>query len=187
MRIMKNTDEQRTWIKMKRKKCWRVLAGALCLSVLFTAYPNILGTFSVFAAEREVEELRMMYAASGTDWTLDDNGLLTIESDAGMTNWNGNRKSYDSDVKSVVIKSGVTSIVVSAFYGLSNLKSIEIPNTVTGIGDRAFYNCISLTDINIETSSRMTSIGDYAFRDCDSLTGMTIPPSVPAGTFTLEW
>lgn len=85
MRIMKNTDEQRTWIK-KRKKCWRVLAGALCLSVLFTAYPNILGTFSVFAAEREAEELKM-YAASGTEWTLDDNGLLTIESDAGMAAW----------------------------------------------------------------------------------------------------
>ena len=195
MRIMKNTDEQRTWIK-KRKKCWRVLAGALCLSVLFTAYPNILGTFSVFAAERggeendlyvsgsfwepssQAEELSKMYAASGTDWTLDDNGLLTIESDAGMTNWSGNRKSYDSDVKSVVIKSGMTSIAVSAFYGCKNLKSIEIPNTVTSIGDRAFYDCISLTAINIETSSRMTSIGDDAFRGCTGLTGITIPSSV---------
>lgn len=176
MRIMKNTDEQRTWIK-KRKKCWRVLAGALCLSVLFTAYPNILGTFSVFAAEREAEELKM-YAASGTEWTLDDNGLLTIESDAGMTNWSGNRKNYDSDVKSVVIKSGMTSIAVSAFYGCKNLKSIEIPNTVKGIGDRAFYDCISLTVINIETSSRMTSIGKNAFSGCKGLTGITIPSSV---------
>ncbi len=41
-------DEQRTWIKLRRKK--RLLAAVLCFCLLFTAYPDILETLFVFAA-----------------------------------------------------------------------------------------------------------------------------------------
>jgi uncharacterized repeat protein (TIGR02543 family) len=50
------TDEQRVWIKLRRKRHLRILAAALSLCVLFATYPNILETFFVFAAEREKEE-----------------------------------------------------------------------------------------------------------------------------------
>ncbi len=50
------TDEQRAWIKTRRKRHLRILAAVLSLCVLFATYPNILETFFVFAAEREKEE-----------------------------------------------------------------------------------------------------------------------------------
>ncbi len=42
-------DEQRAWIKSKRKKRLRALAAILCLCLLFATYPDILETLSVFA------------------------------------------------------------------------------------------------------------------------------------------
>ncbi len=43
-------DEQRTWIKSKRKKRLRLLAAILCFCLLGTTYPDIPETVSVFAA-----------------------------------------------------------------------------------------------------------------------------------------
>lgn len=43
-------DEQRAWIKSRRKKRLRLLAVVLCFCLLFTSYPDILETLSVLAA-----------------------------------------------------------------------------------------------------------------------------------------
>ena len=77
-------------------------------------------------------------AASGNGWELDAGGLLTIQSDTGMTNWVSSSYGYKAQVKKVVLKDGVTSIGRSAFEGYSNLTSVEIPNSVTSIGSYAF-------------------------------------------------
>ncbi len=42
-------DEQRMWIKSRRKKRLRALAVILCLCLLGTTYPDILEALSVFA------------------------------------------------------------------------------------------------------------------------------------------
>ena len=59
-------DEQRAWIKMRRKRRLRVLAVVLCLSVLFVTYPNILETLSVFASENGSEE-NVLYVSGFCD------------------------------------------------------------------------------------------------------------------------
>ncbi len=46
-------DEQRAWIKSRRKKRLRILAAALAFCLLFTTYPDILETLSVLAAETQ--------------------------------------------------------------------------------------------------------------------------------------
>lgn len=98
---MKNTDEQKSWMKKRRKRRLYALAGALCLSALLTAYPDGPGVFSVFAAEAAV------LSVSGTDWALDDNGVLTIESDAGMTDWiNNGKTSNKSNVITLSLRPG---------------------------------------------------------------------------------
>ena len=57
----------------------------------------------------------------------------------------------------------------------SSVKTVEIKSGVTSIGDRAFVDCGSLTSITIPDS--VTRIGDYAFRGCNSLTSITVDGS----------
>ena len=71
---------------------------------------------------------------------------------------------YMSDITSVEIPEGVTSIDEEAFAKCSKLKSITIPNSVTSIGDYAFKGCSSLTSITIPNS--VTKIGEEAFSGC---------------------
>ena len=44
-------DEQRAWLKSKKAKHLRLLAAALCISLIATTYPEILGTLSSLAEE----------------------------------------------------------------------------------------------------------------------------------------
>ena len=146
-------------------------------------------------------EEAVVYAASGTDWTLDDAGLLTIKSDAGMTDWYTNGKPYHGgEVEEAVIEGGVTSVREQAFgtsckrlarvkilSGVKNigegafmncegLERVEIPSSVENIEKNAFYRCEKLTDVVLP--SGITGIGEGAFVACKSLTNMEIPSSV---------
>ena len=79
-----------------------------------------------------------------------------------------------TDLTSVTIVNGVTSIGDAAFYG-SRLTSVTIVNGVTSIGDAAFYGS-GLTSVTI--ADGVTSIGDSAFYGCTGLTSVTIPDCV---------
>ena len=106
-------------------------------------------------------------------------GTLTIQGSGAMTNYYSISipwSSYKGDIKTVIIKEGVTSIGNSAFLGCSGLTSVTIPNSVTSIGSSAFSDCSGLTSITIGNS--VTSIGEYAFNRCSGLTSVTIPNSV---------
>ena len=115
------------------------------------------------------------YIASGTDWTLDADGRMTITSDAGMTDWIAKKDDYENSVKSVNISDGVTNIGDAAFSYCRNLTSVSIPDSVTSIGEDAFGVCNSLTDIEIPDSVR--DIGEAAFRGCKFST-IEIPSAV---------
>ena len=58
----------------------------------------------------------------------------------------------------------------------SNILSVTIPQGVTSIGKRAFYDCKNLTTLVL--GEDIKTIGNYAFECCTSLTGVTIPQSV---------
>ena len=96
-------------------------------------------------------------------------GTLTISGTGKMNNYNGSNDSpfyYESRIKSVVIKAGVTSIGYYAFCGCSSLASVTIPDSVTSIDYSAFEGCSSLASITIPDS--VTSIGSFAFYGCSS-------------------
>jgi hypothetical protein len=137
-------------------------------------------------------------------WTLNGNGLLTISGTGDMENYSWFKDvpwtQYCSEIVSIVIGDGVTSIGDYAFYSCSNLTcvslpdsiisigsaafafcsslpSIEIPDGVTSIGREAFIYCSSLTNINIPDS--MTNIGELAFYNCNSLTRFSVASNNP--------
>lgn len=49
-------DEQRAWLKSRRRKRLRLLAVALCCSLLVTTYPDMLTTLSVLAEGLQGED-----------------------------------------------------------------------------------------------------------------------------------
>jgi hypothetical protein len=67
-----------------------------------------------------------------------------------------------SNMTSVTVSEGITSIGQSAFDRLSHLSSVSLPNSLVSIGLSAFCYCSSLTSITIPGS--VTSIGDVAFQ-----------------------
>ena len=77
-----------------------------------------------------------------------------------------------TEVTSVNIPNGVTSIGNSAFFNCQSLASITIPDSVINIGDYAFANCQSLASITIPDS--VTSIEEELFGNCISLASVTI-------------
>ena len=157
-------------------------AAALAISFTFPAELGLadLGVGGNAIAASAASSGNCGDSGSNVTWLLDDNGTLTISGSGKIEDyrsdidqpWYSNR----SDITSVVIEPGVTSIGSLAFYECSNLTSITIPSGLTSIGEQAFGNCTGLTSITIP--SGFISIGDYAFWNCTVLTSITIPSSV---------
>ena len=74
---------------------------------------------------------------------------------------------YCSNLETVILNKGLTTINSNAFHTCSKLSSIKIPSTLTTIGSFAFDYCSSLGEIYIPIS--VTSIGSYAFSDTGRL------------------
>lgn len=84
-----------------------------------------------------------------------------------------------TEIETVVISNGVTSIGGAAFHGCTNLKTVSIGNGVESIGYDAFYGCTHLKTVSI--GNGVTSIGDGAFYGCNQLESvfMTRTSSAP--------
>ena len=106
--------------------------------------------------------------STGVEWTYDDTTkTLTISGSGKISNNDQPWISYASDIESLVIEEGVTSIGNYAFYDCTGLTSVSIPNSVTAIGNYAFCGCSNLTTVTIEGS--IDSIGNSAFYGCANL------------------
>ena len=88
----------------------------------------------------------------------------------------GNNAFAYTDLASVSIPNGVTSIGSYAFSTCGDLTSITIPNGVTSIGECVFLNCGSLTSVSIPNS--VTSIGANAFFACWGLGSVFLSPNL---------
>ena len=172
VKTCRTTQKRKGKIHLKK----RLLSILLTAVLLLCAVPLGLGLVdTAYAAET---------VSSGTcgdnvTWRLSDDGTLTISGKGDMADYNSGTApwySVRSQIKSVVIERGVTSIGNDAFYGCDALTGVTIPGSVTRIEDYAFSDCSSLTSVTIPNS--VTYIGYWAFSDCDSLTSVTIPGSV---------
>jgi hypothetical protein len=82
-------------------------------------------------------------------WTLED-GTMTISGTGAMdcyNTWSNRPPWYElrSQIRTVVVESGVKSIGDYAFYDCYNLKNVTIPDSVKSIGNNVFASCYNLT------------------------------------------
>ena len=106
----------------------------------------------------------------GLKWTF-YTGNLVISGTGAMENYSDSNpapwSNYTSDIKTVEIGSGVTSIGTYAFNGCSALADVTISGSVTSIDDYAFGGCSKLETVTIGKS--VTDIGQQIFENCSSL------------------
>ena len=91
-----------------------------------------------------------------------------------------NRSSYAYTFKngdSRTICCQLNDIIVNHQFEGSNVKTVEITSGITSIGKCAFNGCSSLVSVTIPDS--VTSIGNYAFNGCSSLSSITVNSSTP--------
>lgn len=104
---------------------------------------------------------------------------------------------WNSDITSIEIAPGTTTIKANAFANFRKVTSVVIPDSVTTINSSAFYYCSALTDVvlpknlkklgnnafsyscvkHIELPESLTTIGHSAFYNC-KLTEVEIPSNV---------
>ena len=92
----------------------------------------------------------------------------------------------NTSITKVTIRSTVTQIDDTAFYGCSNLRSVEFlpPETAKErtvaeeltIGVGAFNKCTSL--VSVILPERLTEVSEYMFQGCTSLVSVSIPSTV---------
>lgn len=148
-----------------------ILKAAFLITILAAALAL------TFAAGAEVYSGECGDQGDNVTWTHNTGtGALVIEGAGAMSDnpWYG--YSYKSSVKTVTIKSGVTSIGFEAFSNFTSLTSITIPDSVTFVDDWSFENCYSLKNVTFPDS--VTSIGECLFNGCTSLGNIVIHKNV---------
>ena len=190
-----------------------------CGYIKYAAFPIVDHQFEngycIYCEEPETityPEVASGSCGKNAKWRLDTKGTLTISGTGAMYDyffsevWDGGKVSspwfpYYSQIKSVDIRQGITTISENAFRSCRNLTSLTIPESVTSVGWFAFSDCTSLTTITIPDGlthigaaafdgcsnlnsitipNTVTTIGNYAFSDCTSLRTVTLPESITA-------
>ena len=140
----------------------------ICAALLMAMLPHT--GFSVSASE---------IIASGTryeceyDWTLTDDGTLTIAAQRDIDGCYAPWMPYVQDIRHLIITGTADEIESAAFYGYEALETVTFPDSVTSIGCEAFYQCVSLESIDLPDS--LETIEDFAFADCSSLRAVAFP------------
>ena len=99
------------------------------------------------------------------------NSVLTISGTGAIYNNEEPWSSYKSDITSVIVEEGITSIGDYAFFDYDNLTNVTLPLTLTSIGIRSFDES-GLTSIYIPAN--VATIGESAFGTCSSIESIVV-------------
>lgn len=120
------------------------------------------------------------YIGENVKWNFDpETGKLTISGTGAMYDYTS-RKGLPyfhllSDVKSVVVEEGVTTIGNYAFQYMTSLTSVTLPKSLRIVGTFAFGYCEKLTEITIPEG--VVYIGSKTFSSC-KITTLNLPSTL---------
>ena len=205
------------------KKRLRLLAWMLTLTMLCELLPfgafaqSDVGQQLTLAAAQSLEEENGEATIIGKcgdnlQWSLSSDGVLTIDGTGKMFDYNSvppyniSPWYHNTNITTLIVKEGVTSIGDYAFLGCYKISNISFPNSLTSIGYSAFDPCSGLTEItlpenliylggsslasgnfsSISIPTGITSIEKYTFANCKKLKSVSLPDtltSIGEGTF----
>lgn len=188
-------------------------SGSVIVSANVTGVPTYAGTYTatitfnaelkeVLQTDYTVEEIENDPHLFGIGMTKpeyvvahfnDDYSSAVItkngdDSDGRMREFDARKSPFSLNketLSTVIVKAGVTSIGINAFYECSNLSKVQLPDGLQVIYRDAFYSCTSLE--NFYLSDDIMKIEEYAFYSCESLTNVKLPSNlkrIEAGTFS---
>ncbi len=121
------------------------------------------------------------YCGTNCKFTFDtDTGLLTIMTISDGTGAMGDTPLFDgcTNIKTVVIKNGITHIGYQNFKDCTGIESVSFPASLLTIGSAPFLNCTSISTIDLSGCTLLESTGSGLCTGCTSLTTVTLPSSI---------
>ena len=135
-------------------KSYKKISLALVLALIIAACGFVLNQKSVRAD------------SSGDGWTMSDDNVLTINSQAALSNPDACWK-Y---AKTIIFAGDVISIPNAAFESMSALTTVDLGN-VESVGRNSFSSSRKLTTV---TGSSLTNVGPHAFEGCTALSSIDL-------------
>ena len=119
-------------------------------------------------------------AADYHDWTLSEDGTLTIPTGIAFLQSDSNNKSpfaaIADQVRSIRLTAPIRRLPYAAFEGLANVESIVLSDTIERIEDRSLYGCNSLKSIALP--DKVTELPEGMFRDNEALESVKLPAAL---------
>lgn len=118
------------------------------------------------------EDIRYGICGKNIAWALNmRTGEFKAEGTGDMYSWNDYTEvpwlEYTSNIKSISISDGITSIGGYAFCHCSSLTEIILPDSIKTIEEFAFAFCSNL--VSADLGDCVNEIGNYAFYRCEKL------------------
>lgn len=179
------------WIKMKK---W--ISALLIITIFFgltgcgsSDKNKAEGDAAELTSEPTVNELESIRNdLADVEWTLDDNGVLTISGNGAMPDYvmrsadNDIEMTVDSpwfdrrlDITSIVIEEGITYAGAWAFSACENLNEISFPDSLIGLG----MGCVNGNGLfELVLPDHIKYLGDGVFSGCEKLEKVTIGAGV---------
>ena len=119
-------------------------------------------------------------AADYHDWTLSEDGTLTIPTGIAFLQSDSNNKSpfaaIADQVRSIRLTAPILRLPYAAFEGFANAESIVLSDTVEKIGDWSLSGCNSLKSIALP--DKVTELPEGMFRDSEALESVKLPAAL---------
>lgn len=128
-------------------------------------------------------------------WKLREDGTLEFSAVPGSDGKMGTSfnkyylpnyvKKYSAQIKSIVVKEGVTDIGNNAFYNLTAVTSVSLPSTLTTIGDEAFSGVKGITSFTCAEGCALNVVDNFVLKEKGTEIYMVIDESKLNGVVTV--
>ena len=140
-------------------------------------YEYLTGPHTATLIGTHTEKSDVVLEHNFTIITEKGNEVYKVEA-IGESAFSAEKNPNTKNIKSLILREGISSIGANAFKGCSNLTRIELPSTLKTIGTNAFNGCTSLVNVNLQVPSVLETIAANAFQGCSSLKKIELPSSL---------